>query len=175
MPHDHGPVLQYESNVTLTLSTLAALAAVKASSMIDTSRAQGFHLIWVKMAGYLAGKTAGEGPIHFGLLCNLSAVDIAAILVDDPQNAQVPTKMGPGSWYYPIMLFGEDELEDDINGTQGATNVQAQSKFTKYPVKWTIPEGNNFGYYAFNEDSGALTTGATIKVSAQYFGAWLRD
>ncbi len=171
MAHDHGAVLQFEVNLELDLLTLASKTAIKTASIIDGARLQGFHLIWAKIARYLSGKTSTEGPIQFGMLANLSIGNLKAILEDDIQSRQGVTKTGPGSWYQPITLFGVDETEGDINGTQGATNVQAQSRFTKYPVKWTIPEGDNFGFYAFNHDGSALTTGAKIILSAQYFGA----
>ncbi len=167
-------MLQFQTNAVITLGTLGQNVAIFGPSKIDASRLQGMYVIWTKIAGYLAGKTTTEGPIIFGISCNLTVAELADILTDDPQSAQEVTKTGPGSWYMPIMLFGEDEVEGDINGGQGATNVQAQSKFTKYNVGWTVPEGNTMDFFAFNIGS-ALTTGATIKLASQVFGAWLRD
>ncbi len=176
MPHNHSnAVLQYDEQKTITLGTLATKTAIQASTIVDSNRENGFWLKWVKIAGYLSGKTATEGPITYGIACNLTAAELTDILNDDPQNSQVVTKTGKGSWYRPITLFGVDETEGDVNGGQGSTNVQAQSRYSKYNVNWVIPEGSGFFHFAFNHDSGTLTTGALIKVSTQFFGAWLRD
>ncbi len=175
MPHDHGPVLQYNKDSTITLLTLAANTAILGPDKIDSSRLQGFHLIWVKIAGFFAGKTTADGPVMYGICCNLTASELTDILNDDPQSAQVVTKTGPGSWYMPITLIGLDSTEGDINGDGQSTEIQGTSKFTKYPVNWTIPEGNNFNTFAFNQEGGALATGMTIQTSVQAFGAWLRD
>lgn len=174
MPHDHGATLQFDDSITLTLSTLANRTAILAASNIDSGRDNGFYLIWTKIAGFFRLKTATEGPVIFGICANLSATELTAILTDDPQNSQEPTETGPGSWYQVISLIGLDALEGDINAKQGATNVQAESQFTKYPVKWTIPEDQDFSIFAYNIGA-ALTTGMIINVQMQNFGAWLRD
>ncbi len=175
MPHDHGPVLQFEVDTEIDLTTLGAAAAIFDTTKIDGSRAQGFYLIWVKIAGFFSGKTATEGPIIYGIACNLDATKLKAILEDDLQNRQDPTSTGPGSWYLPICEIGVDAVEGNINGDVSSTNVQATSEYKKYAVKWTIPEGDNFSQWAFNKGSGALTTGMKINASMQFFGSWLRD
>ncbi len=175
MPHDHGAVLQVDEVVNLALSTLGAKAAILSSLNLDSSREQGMHCIWCKLAGFFAGKTATEGPILFGLCANLTAGELAAILADDPQNRSVVTSTGPGAWYLPISMIGLDALEGDALAGQGDENVQGTSRVTKYMVKWTIPEGKDLSVFAYNLGSGALTTGMTFNLFATWFGAWLRD
>ncbi len=175
MPHDHGAILQFDELVTLTLGTLGANTSILANTKIDGSRDQGFHLIWVKIAGFARGKTSGEGPVLVGICCNLDAATLAAILTDDIQSSTAPTSTGPGSWYYPIVSLGLDLVEGNIHGDMGGVQVQNTSPMRKIPVKWTIPEGSTFNTFAHNLTSGALTTGTLIGFTMQYFGAWLRD
>ncbi len=175
IPHDHGALLQLDEVIDLTLGTLGAKIAILSNSNVDTGRNSGFHIIWVNIAGFFSGKTTTEGPILIGFACNVSAIELAAILADDPQAGSDPTKTGPGSWYHPLLLIGVDAVEGAITPEQGATNVQAQSHFHKIMVKWTVPENNAFSMFAYNLDTGALTTGMAIKATIQFFGAWLRD
>ncbi len=174
MPHDHGAVLQFEPKMSLTLGALGASTALLQASIIDASRKQGFHLIYTKIAGFLRSKTTAEGPILFGICCNLNAAELAAIIFDDVQDRSSVTKTGPGSWYKVISQIGVDATEGEINGNQNQ-DAQIISPMTKYKVKWTIPEGEEFSYFVLNLDGSALTTGGVIQLSAEYFGAWLRD
>lgn len=174
MPHDHGPVLQYDAKRLLTVGALAGQDAVIQPTKIDASRDQGFRLIWVKLAGFFRAKTAAEGPITLGLCCNLEAAQLEDILNDDVQGRSDVTKTGPGSWYVPLTQIGLDAVEGDIWG-QSLSNTQQVSIWKKIPVNWTIPEGQFFGVYMFNDTTGALTTGMLVELSLQYFGVWLRD
>ncbi len=174
MPHDHGAVLQFDEGIGITLSTLGSGTAIIGNTIIDASRLQGFHLIWVKIAGFLKLKTTAEGPISWGICANLTALELEAIIEDDPQDASVPTKTGPGSWYMPIGLVGLDATECDLLGGDNQ-DAQIVGKYVKFPVKWTIPEGKSFNVWAYNHDVSALTTGAVMVFQMQFFGAWLRD
>ncbi len=175
MPHDHGASLQFGTISTLSLGTLGASTALLKAFKVDATRLNGWYEIWCKLAGNFAGKTSTEGPLLLGICANMNAAELKAILEDDPQNSQTPTKTGPGSWYYPIIWIGLDATEGDINGEGQSSEIQATSKFTKYPVKWAIPEGQDFSLFVYNADSGALTTGTVITFAVQHFGAWLRD
>ncbi len=175
MPHDHGAVLQFDDETSLALTTLASVTAKFAATIIDAARLQGFYLIWVKYAGVIRGKTTTEGPLIFGLCANLSPSELAAILTDDTQDRSAPTKTGPGSWYYPLSLIGLDVTEGDLSGRIGSTEIQGIVPFSKIPVRWTVPEGDSLNWFVYNVGSGALTTGASIALTYQLFGAWLRD
>ncbi len=175
LPHDHGAVLQFEPKNSLTLSTLGASTVILQPTIIDASRKQGFHLIWVKIVGFFSGKTVAEGPILFGICANLNAAELAAILFDDVQDRSGVTKTGPGSWYKVLLSIGVDATEGDITGKVGSTEIQHTSIPDKIPVKWTIPEGEEFSVFALNLDGSALTTGTVIATSLEFFGAWLRD
>ncbi len=174
MPHDHGPVLQFDENLNLTLSTLGSGVAIVSNTIIDASRRQGFYLIYCNLAGFMRGKTTAEGPVSWGLCANLTALELEAILEDDIQNSQVVTATGPGSWYLPISQFGLDSTEAQVHGNQNQ-DAQILSPYIRYPVKWTIPEGSNFSIWAYNHFGSALTTGMIISLSMQFFGSWLRD
>ncbi len=175
MGHDHGAVLQFDGQKILTIGALAGQKAVIQPSLIDSSRLQGFHLIWVKLTGFYDGKTVTEGPVMIGLSCNLTADELEAILEDDIQSRSDPTATGPGSWYYPIIVVDIDADEGDIWSGSGNENALRSSLFKKVMVRWTIPEGKAFGFFAYNLEAGTLTTGMTVTFDTQYFGAWLRD
>ncbi len=175
MSDDHGAQLLMETNHTITLGTLAAGKPILQSTKVDASRNQGWYAIWMKISGFLAGKTVAEGALIFGICANLNADELEAILEDDPQGRSKPVEGGAGSWYYPISTLGTDQTEGDVMGGNDPNNVQGVSVFTKIPVKWAIPEGQSLSTFIYNKGSGALTTGATVALSLQHFGAWLRD
>ncbi len=62
----------YENNGTLALSTLASLDAIAQAFKVDASRQQGFRIAKLRLAVVLEGKTATEGPILWGVACNMN-------------------------------------------------------------------------------------------------------
>ncbi len=174
MADNHGAVLQYQRSSLITAGTLGLDTVALGGSIIDASRLQGFHLIWIKLAGFFAGKTTTEGPLIYGICANLTAAELAAILVEDIQSRSDPVAKGPGSWYRILSLIGLDATEGAVPHNQASTEVQSVVPFEKIMVKWTIPEGEQFNFFLFNQGA-ALTTGMTLRQSCEYFGAWLRD
>ncbi len=175
MPHGHRKEFQIDETVLLTLSTLGSKTAIVVDTNIDSSRAQGFYILYTLLAGFFAGKTTAEGPITIGLCANLNAADLTAIMIEDRQRQESPSERGPGSWVRPIVLVGLDALEGEINGAQGDENVQGTSRYMLHKVNWTIPEGDAYSLFAFNHMGSALTTGMTVTASMINNGRWLRD
>ncbi len=174
MSDNHGPESQFSTNVGITVGTLATLTPIKGTSRLDGSRNQGYHLIYAKLAGFFAGKTATEGPLIFGLWAGATISQIAAYFNDDPQNRQA-SRGNDGAWVRVLSVIGVDSTEGDLLAKQGDVNVQGTSRFEREMVKWSIPENQAFGVFLFNLDSGTLTTGMTANVQIELFGSWLRD
>ncbi len=119
-----------------------------------------------------AGKTAGEGPILFGVAANYKdAAAIAAALNSDIQSPQEDDSRGKGN-YLQVLGYLPLASTNSFNG-----NFRDPERYMISWGKngWSIPEDQSLVYWAFNTDGSAITTGASIQIAAEHFGVWLRD
>ncbi len=166
--------IQYEEDLTLALSTLGAATAIAQVSRIDSSRENGFRIAKLRIAALLEGKTAAEGPLSWGISCNMSASDIGTAIKADPQAAvNQNAARGEGTWLKMLGLIALGATNAALTGTPGGDDKIAM--FDEYVINWSVPEGQNFQIWAFNMDTGALTTGSLITAAMEIFGVWLRD
>ncbi len=167
-----NPELQYDDNVTLTLSTLGATTVIATNSKIDSSRASGFRIIKSKIFAQFTGKTAAEGPVMFGVAIGYTAAEVEAILEQDPQSRVAAIEKGKG-YIEPIGMVPLEAVAGPVTGPTGGSGAHA-GMFETTP-NWSCPEGASLSYWAYNMGSGALTTGTLFRVFAQHYGVWLRD
>ncbi len=163
-------VQQFDGNIALDLGTLAAGDVISTSSSIDAARKQGFRVTKSRIMIEMSGKTAGEGPILMGLACNFAnAAAIEAALEDDPQGVNTQdANRGKGTFLKVLALFMSAP-------TNIPTTRPLMYEFGYGKNGWSIPEAEALLYWARNQDTGALTTGTRISISAEHFGVWLRD
>ncbi len=169
--------IQYEQDIQFALSTLGAATALKAATKVDASRLNGFRIAKVNVAATLRNKTASEGPILWGLQCNMSAADIKAAIESDPQSSTADNDRGDGTWLKILGLIGFPTTDAPLTGGvgPGATAVSLVAHMMEVKVNWSVIEGQDFSVFAFNMGSGALTTGTIIDAVLEIFGVWLRD
>ncbi len=161
----------YDPSVTITLGTLAAAAAITANSKIDGSRLNGFRVLKSELWIGASGKTTGEGPVVIGLAFDADAANVALAMAADPQadGRQTGDKVANTEAkfpVFPIAMIGKAE-----------TKIGIESVTMKHTLKpqWSAPEGSGLQYFAFNADTGALTTGTVVEIFAKHFGVWLND
>lgn len=154
------------------MATLGAGASIVQSSLIDAARENGFRLtksrIWITMTG----KTAGEGPISFGVAINLpNAASLDNLMNADPQDSKADISRGQGVFVQVLGKFG-------LLVTAYPSQDQGLSQMFEISYGkngWSVPEGRALLVWARNHDSSALTTGTIMEFTAEHFGVWLRD
>ncbi len=163
--------IQYESGLNvLGLGTLAAKDAVNVDTNIDASRLQGFRVASINIAAVVSGKTASEGPIMWGLSCNMTAAEVESSIEADPQDSTVETDHGKGQW---LKIMGLIPLASTSGSLTGDGSNVAKPDHLK--INWSVIEGKNMSVWAYNLDSSPLTTGTLITYVMEIFGVWLRD
>ncbi len=165
-------VISYENNGALVLSTLGSLDVVNADFKIDASRGSGFRIAKTRLAATLKGKTATEGPILWGLACNLAAAELEEAIEADPQTSVDDEKRGEGTWIKMLGLIGINMTAGALTGNGGGNDGAAS--FMDIVINWSVIEGQAFTLWAYNLGA-ALTTGSIIQFTAENMGVWLRD
>ncbi len=164
--------IQYTLQTTLTLGTLASADVIAASSKIDSSRLQGFRVSKVRWAGTYTGKTSGEGPIVYGMAANMTAAEIENAIEADPQASTEDDGRGDGSWLKPLGVISK-------NGTAGSLGPDGGSgevcNFIDVKANWSVIEGKDFSFWAYNLHGSSLTTGSELQFATEFMGVWLRD
>ncbi len=163
---------EFDSDTSLTLSTLGAAAAIVTNSRIDGTRRQGFRIVKSKLIVTVSGKTTAEGPIAYGVMANIdNAADLAAILTADPQGKTAKTERVKGQFVKLLGVIGL--VPTTIPSSDEGTGKMHE--FTYGKNGWSIPEGRALSYWAFNKDGSALTAGTILNFTAEHFGVWLND
>ncbi len=164
--------ISYENNGALVLSTLASLDAVNADFKIDASRGSGFRVAKTRIAAVLKGKTAIEGPILWGMACNLSAAEVESAIEADPQTRVDDNSRGQGTWIKMLGLIGINMTAGPLTGGVGLQTGAAS--FIDVKVNWSVIEGQALTLWAYNLGA-QLSTGSIIQFVAENMGVWLRD
>ncbi len=161
---------QFDIGISLDLGTLGVADVITAESSIDGSRKQGFRVTKSKILLEMSGKTAGEGPILFGVAANFpGAPEVELALEADPQGRnEQDSARGKGTFLKVLALF----MSVPINIP---TTRPQMFEFSYGKNGWSVPEAEKLVYWARNQDTSALTTGTRISISAEHFGVWLRD
>ncbi len=60
-----------------------------------------------------------------------------------------------------------------VEQTANAENPHLRRAVIEMTTRWTFGIDKGWRWMAYNSGSGALTTGATIKVTAKHFGVWV--
>ncbi len=161
--------ITYDSDAVLALGTLAASAVGVQPTRVDATRTQGWRTAMLRIVATLAGKTTAEGPILWGIACNLDATQINAVLIGDPQNATEDDDHGAGQWLKILGLI-------DLAATEGPlTGPSEIAQPIDIKVNWSTIEGEAVVVWARNNGGSPLTTGGLITFSIENFGVWLRD
>lgn len=153
-------------DVELALGALAGKDAIAAPSKIDASRENGFRVMKTEYWMIFYGKTTAEGPIMVGLAPNLAAASIEETIEADPQS-RTDDQVTPDSKrpVFPLEIIDYTEVD--------MTNLQPYKGEVK--IRWSIPEGNNLNWFAYNMNAAGLTTGTVVRIFAKHYGVWLRD
>ncbi len=153
-------------NARLSLSTLGALTAIFSATKIDAARLEGCKPEKLKWNMDWLGKTTSEGPIYYGVCGGMTIADVAAFFASDPQHVKDDVPMAQS--LESILILGVMPF------TRTALDVAEATKWrtTQWPG-WHVIEGEDINVFAFNADSGALSTGTVIDWQMQWLGDWL--
>ncbi len=153
--------------ISTTLGTLAALTALQTSTKIDVGRLQGVDPNVVRWNMDYSGKTAGDGPIAYGLSHNNSDAQIAEFFAADPQFEEDPGEIEESQreiWVLGVIAHSGVKSLDD-----------PPLRRAKWPG-WDVREGTFLNVFHFNlETAGNLVTGAVTRLYLEIYGEWLND
>ena len=154
-------------NKAVALSSLAAGASIIVNTKIDSSREQGLTLkkMMMPMPSW-AGKTAGEGPLIYGIAWDLTATLIAEAINADPQDEDDTTEIEESA--RKLIVLGTIPAG-------GVADVNP-SRYERVGIPWKeVPEGTTLKFFVHNADSSVLTTGTVVKFNAVVIGHWRDD
>ncbi len=156
----------YDEAVTFAIGALAALDCIGLNTKIDGSRKSGMKVVKSEIWVDYAGKTDVEGPVLFGVAALLNAAEIEVALEADPQGRANVENNQSRRPVWPLLMIAKD----------GTKNVN-RSLIMPLEVKpsWSIPEGEDYTYWAYNMDTSALTSGLVLEIFAKHTGVWLKD
>ncbi len=166
-------IQQFDFDGTLSLGTLAANTAVSAFTNIDPSRAQGWRAVMSEWLFSMSGKTTAEGPIIFGIACNMTAPEIELALESDPQNKNDSDNRGDGTYIKSLGTIGLLVTDFPSAFHEPKSDDKMIVKYGKNG--WSIPEGEALSVWAYNQGGAPLTTGTNLCWFAEHFGVWLND
>lgn len=167
-------VIQYENDFVLAIGALAANDAVNGQTKIDSTRLNGFRIAKVKIVATLRGKTASEGPLLWGLCCNMNAAELEAAIEADPQSSVADNDKGEGQWLSILGMIPFGMTAGPLTSTGGAI-AGAAAHMDDHKVNWSVIEGKTFDLFVYNMEGSAVTTGGIIEAAMEIFGVWLRD
>ncbi len=152
----------------ITLATLANVTALKEDSPVTLG--EDFRLIKIDLLAMISGATPGEGPIWLYLANDeLTVAEIAeAIEVGGPsdRNDRLSVERA-GRAVFMLGMFPLAVAEEPVHGPE------SQRGFLQKTIRWTFSNPEGFTLVVFNQSGGTLTTGATVRFAAKYFGVWL--
>ncbi len=162
--------VQYMSNA-IALTTLANNTAIIGNLPIDATREQG-----VRMRKFLyhvssKGDVTQQYPIIYGLAIELTAVEIAAALLADPQGIDDQPEMEKTT--RKCWVLGTLRNAPSSNGS-GAEEMGYTYKKAYFPFK-EIPEGSTLKWFVMNLSGAALTGAKIATITATAVQEWLRD
>ncbi len=163
-------IIQYENDGLLSLGTLAANDAISSSTKIDSARLNGFRIAKVNVLASVEGKTTTEGPIIWGVSCNMNAAQVEDAIEADPQSSPDDDSKGVGQYLKMLGLIGIGTVAESLTG-----ELLGVAQMTPVVMNWSVIEGKQFEVWAYNTGAGALTTGTAIRWAMEIFGVWLRD
>ncbi len=159
-----------------TFLTLGSVTALKQDSPLVL--AEDFRCLKSEHRYTLENATfvSGDGPLMIGICSNeLSAAEIAeSILPDGPLGRNDRDRYEKAT--RPVFLFKEKAggknviipfvpqtavIGDDTNG------------YFEGNQAWTYSNPEGFALFVMNMGTGALTTGATMRVFSTYYGVWV--
>ncbi len=151
----------------VALSTLASGAAIIVNTKIDSTRTQGATLekLWMPNPSW-EGKTAGEGPLLWGLAWENTAILIAEAINSDPQDEDDSVEVEESTRKVVILGAIPAGGVADIN----------PSNYIRRKIPWKeVPEGATLKFFVFNADAAALSTGCTVKFNGFAVTRWRDD
>jgi len=149
----------------ITVGALTTLSVAGAALAIDAARKQGVRIKKMKYAVTYKDKTAGEGPLLFGLASvDLTNAEIAEALIADPQSARdSPSNEEANRQVFPLQLLPAS--------AEVATQEHQPMRSVRYPWK-RILIGNGLKAFVANLDGSTLTTGTLVSVFISVVQDW---
>ena len=157
----------YNDNLSAALLTFAANTSLKTSFKVDASRENGSRIKKIRYAVTYRGKTSGEGPLMFGICdSNLTVAELDECLDSDPQGPQAVPEQEESM--RKVVILGVIPQ----NATQSPADIQPMRSAKWF---WDVDEGSGLQFWVRNNDGSALTTGASVDITALILGEWLSD
>ncbi len=159
-----GAILR--SKETIALGTLDVDNVIKLGSGITLS--EDFRLLKMESWAHVDGLTAGEGD---GLLIGIANGELTvgeiaeAILADGPSDRNDRVKQERSERF--VKVFGSlNDLQHLFRGENGGHMLICKPR-------WSFSDPEGWDLFIFNNGT-QLTTGATAKLVATYYGLWLQ-
>ncbi len=155
-----------------TLGTLGGRTADVEVTHVDATRENGLAIRKVKHAlTSVTGKTAGDGPLLYGLSVNLTAAEVAECIDADPQQHEDPGSQEQSNQ----KVYFISAITQEMSALSATPDEPTRFRTLRDFPSWHVQEGQNLSSWVFNLKSSALTTGTIIKSSYWINGTWLRD
>ncbi len=167
--------LQTDFDLSLAIGAISAGALSAFNTKIDASRENGFKIIKTRLGAQVNAKNGADGPVVFGVSCNINATELLAYLEQDLQKKTATPVLGPGQFvkilsYLPVTSTTGRLTSNDVNDVGSGVHL------VDIGVAWTVPEGDNFGFFFWVPTGGAdLASGMTMTAIWEWMGVWLRD
>ncbi len=152
------------------LGTLASEAAIVFEFTESSNMIADFRMMKIEYALKWQGKSVDDGPIVIGLSVGATAAQIAEAMNSTPTD---PTQLDEGNDanrpIWPLMIIRRKATEP-VDGTVD---------FKSFKPNWSTRGSSNangqqnLGLWAFNSESGALTTGVVIGAEVKVAGAFV--
>lgn len=151
----------YHEINALTLGALAAEdVAVVAGPTID----EDFRIMKTEVFVAYQNPTQNEGAVVFGIAQGaLTATEIEECLEAEPTDENdVPAVEQAMRAVFPLGIL--------VMATDGGRIIDHIDR----KLTWTFKNAEGWQWFAYNLDSGALTTGGSLRILAKHYGVWVR-
>lgn len=169
---DGNGQMQWDRLTLQALGTLASLNAIVFEMPRLANMISDFRMLRIEYALHWQGKTTDDGPIVLGLCVGATAAQVAEAMLSQPTDlTQLDEGNDANRAIWPLAVVHRKATE----------MTEATIPFGAFNPKWsTRGSGNQNGaqrlqLFAFNEESGALTTGMLIGISMKVAGVWVND
>ncbi len=158
-------------NVTISLGTLAANTAIKASAQVAIQ--EDFRLIKTRASvNYFSPDLDVDNAIVVGIADNeLSATEISEALTASPtdHNDNVPQERSMRPVFELQGVNGEYFFDSQANTPIAIAHVYDIDE----TIRWTFGNPEGWVWFAFNFTDAAFATGGLVNIHAKNYGVWV--
>ncbi len=130
-------------------------------------------MIKLQIAASARGVAAAEGPVHLYLINDeLSVTEVKeAIEANGPLGRS--DRVAQERAERAVFLIGTFPAETPSTENEGIHGRDGQDGIVERTIRWTFSDAQGWSLGVFNQTGAAMTTGATVRFVAKFFGVWL--